>query len=205
MCLFLLQPRTSAVWAELNVLSENLTPWDAQHTANPGVQYPHTHMCHASITEPFGKWCLRKLAWSSLRNHIMEIKLGKATQGLSALEGGQTELLTKRLHSQSWKMVSLLFWEDNQQKDHLYRVRLPHSCREMEKGAGTSCQPSSPAPYTSPCLGSTCTSGFPEGFHGGCSTADQQLWPKIVGKCRPCCAGVLLLSSALAVHRKSEL
>lgn len=49
----------------------------------------------------------------------MEIKLGKATQGLSALEGGQTELLTKRLHSQSWKMVSLLFWENNQQKDHL--------------------------------------------------------------------------------------
>lgn len=30
-----------------------------------------------------------------------------------------------------------------------------------KKGTGSSCQPSSPAPYTSPCLGSTRTSGFP--------------------------------------------
>lgn len=216
MCLCLLLP-TQAIsgWpvqdgadtAELNVFSENLTLWDSQYRANPGfqTQCPHIQKCHTSITEPFRKWCWRKAAWftSSLRKRILEIKFGKTTQGLSALEGSQTEFLTKRLHSKSWKIVSLLFWGDK--RTTFRETGCPTAAERWRKGTGSSCQSCSPAPYSSPCLGSTCNSGFPGGFQGSCSTADQQLWQKTDEKYRPCRAEALLLSTALAVHRKSEL
>lgn len=55
-------------------------------------------------------------------------------------------------------MVSLLFWGDNQKKG---QSGCPTAPERWKKGTGISCRPNSPAPYTSPCLGSTCTSGFP--------------------------------------------
>lgn len=155
---------------------------------------------------------ISQICWVSFRKHIpyQEIKLIKATQGLSALEA-KLNFRTRRLHSQGCRMLGLLFWGDSQWKGQIYRVRLaaPSPQRDKEKGQGT---PASPAPYTSLSLGPACVSGFPGGLQGGCSSRAQQFallcWQP-TRKCRDLavlgdCSWALLSQRIRAVRKSCQ-